>query len=98
VHQVLDAGFISAPESLTIGFAIVMRNWWMPELVTVFYARLAVVFIVLACACDSIVKALRLHSLNLCRRSSPYFMAIIRAVAWRRRTLLWVLCLCCGNT
>jgi hypothetical protein len=53
-----------------------------------------VVLVVLARACDAIVKALRFHSLNLGGRSGPYFVAVVWAVTWRWRTLL---CLCCRN-
>ena len=91
-HQVLNAGFISVTESLTIGFAIVMRNGWLAEFVAVLDAGLTVVLVVLARACDAIVKALRFYSLNLCGRSGPYFVAVVRAVAWRRWTLLGLCC------
>jgi len=94
VHQVIDAGFISAAESLTIGFAVVVRNGRMTEFIAVLDAGLTVVLVVFACASDAIVKALRFHSLDFGGRSSPYFVPVVWTVAWRRRTLL---CLCCRN-
>jgi len=89
VHQVIHAGLISAAESVTIGFTVVMGNRRMAELFAILHAGLAVILVILARAFNAVVEALRLRSLNLGGWSSPYFVAVIR-----RRTLL---CLCCRN-
>lgn len=79
-HQVLDADFISAAESMAIGFAVVMRNRRMTEFVTVLNVGRTMVLVILARALDAVVETLRFYSLNLSRRVGPYFMTII----WRR--------------
>ena len=92
VHQVLDAGLVSAAESVAIGFAVVMGNRRMTELFAVFNTGLTVILVVLARAFNAIVKTLSMHALKFGGRSRPDFVAVVG-----RRTLLWVLRVRRGN-
>ena len=63
MHQVLDTDLVAALEGCAVGIPVSVRNRGMPILVTVFYARGAMIFIIPTCAFDAVMEAFPLHAL-----------------------------------
>jgi hypothetical protein len=71
VHEVRYGCFVAAAKALTVSLPITTRNVWVPVLITVVDVWPTVIFNVLACAFDAVMKALTLNFLVFLRRRIP---------------------------